>query len=170
MQKFGCKTPPDTNQRNFQWMCENWQSQGMAPEFGIRQSRLADAYAQNGNARHFHLRHLTCLDDVPAEGEDIVGSDTMLSSMKFRCFGARTVKHPDYLGSFICHDGARKDRRDIWQKTACRSVEIAVELPGFKYDDALWPMLGWLAGPLVTQSQSSVLNRPRNGVGDRRRT
>ena len=59
--------------------------------------------------------------------------------------GARTQKHGDYLDLCIAITG-RAPRTGVYlNENRMPSCEILVTLPE-NFDDALWPMLGWLAG------------------------
>lgn len=146
MQRLGAKTRIPTTINAISVDRENWQAQGMAPEFGNKASRLADAYVKMGCRPTF-----TCapylLDDAPAEGEDIGWSESNAVIYANSVLGARTAKHPDYLDLFIAMTGRAPKTGVYLAENRMPECEIAVKLPG-SYDDALWPMLGWLAGTL----------------------
>ncbi|WP_099825082.1 aconitase X [Oceaniglobus indicus] len=122
----------------------NWTAQGVPPDFGLPAQRLADAYVEMGARPSF-----TCapylLDDAPALGESIGWSESNAVIYANSVLGARTVKHPDFLDLFIALTG-RAPLSGVYLDAdrAARRV-IAVDLPP-GHDDALWPMLGWLAG------------------------
>ncbi|WP_205756049.1 aconitase family protein [Labrenzia sp. 011] len=123
---------------------ENWQSQGVLPDFGSRASRLADAYVNMGARPTF-----TCapylLDDIPAENEQIGWSESNAVIYANSVLGARTQKHPDYLDLFIAMTGRAPNTGVYLAENRRPDCEIYVELPE-THDDSLWPMLGWLAG------------------------
>lgn len=122
----------------------HWQAQGVPPDFGVPAQRLADTYVEMGARPSF-----TCapylLDDAPGQGEAIGWSESNAVIYANSVLGARTVKHPDFLDLFIALTG-RAPMSGVYRDAdrAARRV-IAVELPDGP-DDALWPMLGWLAG------------------------
>lgn len=123
---------------------ENWSTQGVMAEFGAKASRLADAYVNMGARPTF-----TCapylLDDAPARGEAIGWSESNAVIYANSVLGARTQKHPDYLDLFIAITGRTPDT-GVYRAENRRPVcEIRVAVPA-SFDDALWPMLGWLAG------------------------
>ena len=123
---------------------ENWKSQGVAPDLGGKASRLADAYVKMGAYPTF-----TCspylLVEKPIKGELIGWSESNAVIYANSVIGARTQKHPDYLDLFIAMTG-RVPKTGVYltenRKPVC---EINITLPD-KLDDALWPMIGWLAG------------------------
>lgn len=122
----------------------HWRKQGVPPNFGLPAQRLADAYVEMGAQPSF-----TCapylLQDAPAFGESIGWSESNAVIYANSVLGARTVKHPDFLDLFIALTG-RAPLSGVYlaAERAPRRV-ISVDLPD-GHDDALWPMLGWLAG------------------------
>ena len=82
----------------------NWRKQGVAPDFGLRAARLADAYVKMGARPTF-----TCapylLDSAPVAGENIGWSESNAVIYANTVLAARTVKHPDYLDLFIAMTG-----------------------------------------------------------------
>ena len=125
----------------------HWRAQGVPPDFGLSAQRLADAYVEMGARPSF-----TCapylLEDAPALGESIGWSESNAVIYANSVLGARTVKHPDFLDLFIALTG-RAPLSGVYldDERAARRV-IHVDLPGGR-DDALWPLLGWLAGRLA---------------------
>ncbi|MGJ8546482.1 MAG: cis-3-hydroxy-L-proline dehydratase [Sulfitobacter sp.] len=122
----------------------NWRKQGVPPDFGLPASRLADAYVTMGARPSF-----TCapylLETVPARGEMIAWSESNAVIYANSVLGARTVKHPDFLDLCMALTG-RAPLSGVYleaQRAPQRVIEVNVP-QGF--DDALWPMLGWLAG------------------------
>ncbi len=144
MQKMGARTIIPTTINAISVDRENWPSQGVVPDFGRKASRLADAYVRMGARPTF-----TCapylLEDVPAEGEAIGWSESNAVIFANSVLGARTVKHPDYLDLFIAMTGRAPNTGVYLDANRIPDLEIRVRLPQ-GYDDAIWPMLGWLAG------------------------
>ena len=124
----------------------NWRSQGVPPVFGNPAQQLADAYVQMGAQPSF-----TCapylLMDPPKKGEAIAWAESNAVVYANTVLGARTVKHPDFLDLCIALTG-RAPLSGVYldaPRAARRVIEI--DLPD-AHDDAIWPMLGWLAGRL----------------------
>lgn len=144
MDALGAKTVIPTTINAISVDRENWQDQRVPADFGARASRLADAYVHMGGRPTF-----TCapylLDDVPEQDEAIGWSESNAVIYANSVLGARTQKHPDYLDLFIAITG-RAPNTGVYLAENRRPVcEIRVALPA-SFDDALWPMLGWLAG------------------------
>ncbi|MBW0157592.1 aconitase X [Sedimentimonas flavescens] len=122
----------------------NWRAQGVSEEFGAPAAGLADAYVEMGARPSF-----TCapylLEDRPAAGEDIAWAESNAVIYANSVLGARTVKHADFMDLCIALTG-RAARAGVYleQNRAPRRI-IDVALPE-GYDDAFWPMLGWLVG------------------------
>ncbi|MDG1116891.1 MAG: aconitase family protein [Flavimaricola sp.] len=144
MQKMGARTIIPTTINAISVDRENWPTQGVVPDFGRKASRLADAYVRMGARPTF-----TCapylLEDVPAKGEAIGWSESNAVIFANSVLGARTVKHPDYLDLFIAMTGRAPNTGVYLDANRIPDLEIRVSLPQ-GYDDAIWPMLGWLAG------------------------
>jgi cis-L-3-hydroxyproline dehydratase len=125
----------------------HWRDQGVPPVFGLPAQSLADAYVEMGARPSF-----TCapylLEDAPGFGESIGWSESNAVIYANSVLGARTVKHPDFLDLFIALTG-RAPLSGVYLDAhrAARRI-IHVNLPD-GHDDALWPMLGWLAGRLA---------------------
>ena len=123
---------------------ENWQSQGVVPDLGMKASRLADAYVKMGAHPTF-----TCapylLAESPIKGEVIGWSESNAVIYANSVIGARTQKHPDYLDLFIAMTGRTPNTGVYLEKNRQPVCEIQVTLPT-SFDDAIWPMVGWLAG------------------------
>lgn len=144
MDEMGAKTVIPTTINAISVDRENWQAQRVPADFGARASRLADAYVNMGARPTF-----TCapylLDDVPVLNEAIGWSESNAVIYANSVLGARTQKHPDYLDLFIAITG-RAPNTGVYLAENRRPVcEIRVSVPAY-FDDALWPMLGWLAG------------------------
>lgn len=122
----------------------NWRAQGVPPDFGLPASRLTDAYVSMGARPSF-----TCapyqLPAPPKRGEVIAWAESNAVIYANSVLGARTVKHPDFLDLCIALTG-RAPLSGVYLDAhrAPRRV-IEVSLPA-RYDEAIWPMLGWLAG------------------------
>lgn len=146
MHAMGAKTCIPTTINAISVDRENWKSQGVVPDFGSKASRLADAYVNMGARPTF-----TCapylLDDAPQQGEAIGWSESNAVIYANSVLGARTQKHPDYLDLFIAMTGRAPNTGVYLEQNRRPQCEVQVELPK-KYDDALWPMLGWLAGAM----------------------
>lgn len=122
----------------------HWRDQGVPPSFGGPAQKLADAYVEMGAQPSF-----TCapylLQDTPQLGEMIGWSESNAVIYANSVLGARSVKHPDFMDLFIAITG-RAPLSGVYLdvgRTARRAVHV--DLP-CTYDDALWPLLGWLAG------------------------
>ncbi|GAB4393022.1 MAG: aconitase X [Kiloniellaceae bacterium] len=138
-----------------------WRGLGVPADFGLPASRLAEAYLEMGAQPSF-----TCapyqLPDPPAAGEDIGWSESNAVIYANSVLGARTAKHPDYLDLCIALTG-RAPRAGVYlPENRQAQRRIAVELPE-GYDDAFWPLLGWVAGqkapdriPLLTGLEAAA--------------
>lgn len=144
MYQMGARTRIPTTINAISVDRENWQSQDIVPDFGNKASRLADAYVKMGARPTF-----TCapylLDESPVLGERIGWSESNAVIYANSVIGARTAKHPDYLDLFIAMTGRAPETGVYLDKNRVPEHVINVVLPE-TYDDALWPMLGWLAG------------------------
>lgn len=123
---------------------QGWQGRGVPPLFGTKASRLADAYVRMGAAPSF-----TCAPyqgvSVPHRGEVIGWSESNAVIYANSVLGARTAKHPDYLDLFIAMTGRAPETGVYLDANRVAEVVIDVDAPEGA-DDALWPLLGWLAG------------------------
>lgn len=144
MDEMGAKTVIPTTINAISVDRENWQAQRVPADFGARASRLADAYVNMGARPTF-----TCapylLEDVPVLDEAIGWSESNAVIYANSVLGARTQKHPDYLDLFIAITGRAPNTGVYLAENRKPVCEIRVSLPR-SFDDALWPMLGWLAG------------------------
>lgn len=144
MHQMGARTCIPTTINAISVDRENWTRQGVVPDFGRKASRLADAYVNMGARPTF-----TCapylLDDAPHQNEAIGWSESNAVIYANSVLGARTQKHPDYLDLFIAMTG-RAPNTGVYLAENRRAVcQLHVTLPD-TFDDAIWPMLGWLAG------------------------
>jgi predicted aconitase/predicted aconitase with swiveling domain len=128
----------------------SWRTQGVPPVFGLRAARLADAYVKMGARPTF-----TCapylLETAPEAGENIGWSESNAVIFANTVLAARTVKHPDYLDLFIAMTGRAPMSGVYLPANRAPKRRIHIELPQ-GYDDALWPMLGYIAGQLAPNS------------------
>ncbi len=122
----------------------NWQAQGVPPVFGNPAQKLADAYVEMGAQPSF-----TCapylLREPPELGEMIGWSESNAVIYANSVLGARTVKHPDFMDLFIALTGRAPLSGVYLDAGRAARRAIHVDLPA-RHDDALWPLLGWLAG------------------------
>ncbi|MCF3934766.1 aconitase family protein [Acuticoccus sp. M5D2P5] len=125
----------------------NWRTQGTPEAFGAPAARLADAYVRMGAQPTFTCAPYT-LGGPPERDEPIAWAESNAVVYANSVLGARTVKHPDFLDLFIALTG-RAPLAGVYRDAdrAPRRV-IRVALPA-AFDDALWPMLGWLVGRLA---------------------
>ncbi|WP_226553839.1 cis-3-hydroxy-L-proline dehydratase [Celeribacter naphthalenivorans] len=122
----------------------NWRSQGVAEEFGLPASQLADAYVEMGAKPSF-----TCapylLADKPTQGEDIAWAESNAVIYANSVLGARTVKHADFMDLCIALTG-RAAQTGVYLDANRRPRRIIDVTVPEGIDDAFWPMLGWLVG------------------------
>lgn len=147
MAEMGAKVRVPTTMNAISVDYANWRSQNVPLDFGLPASQLADAYIQMGALPSF-----TCapyqLDDRPVAGEDIGWSESNAVIYANSVLGARTAKHPDYLDLCIALTGRAPQSGVYLEANRFARREIEVELPD-GYDDALWPLLGWLVGQMA---------------------
>ncbi len=126
---------------------ENWTDDDLPPDFGQAASRLADAYVRMGARPTF-----TCApylaSDPPRLGENVGWSESNAVIFANSVLGARTAKHPDYLDLFVALTGRAPETGVYLPENRRARMAIEVELPR-DHDDALWPLLGWIAGRLA---------------------
>jgi predicted aconitase/predicted aconitase with swiveling domain len=164
MVKMGAQTRIPTTINAISVDRNNWQTQGVSPDFGHKASRLADAYVSMGARPTF-----TCapylLEHPPSEGESIGWSESNAVIYANSVLGARTVKHPDYLDLFIAMTGRAPKTGVYLDQNRVAQRQIHVTIPQ-DFDDALWPMLGWLTGirspdriPVITGLEASFITQ-----------
>ena len=164
MANMGAKTRIPTTMNAISVDRENWQTQGVSVDFGNKASRLADAYVKMGALPTF-----TCapylLEEPPCEGELIGWSESNAVIFANSVLGARTVKHPDYLDLFIAMTGRAPKTGVYLDENRVAQREIHITLCE-DFDDALWPMLGWLAGikspskiPIITGLEAAHISQ-----------
>ncbi len=140
----------------------NWESQGIDPDFGKKASRLADAYVKMG-AHPTYTCAPYLLEDIPKEHEVIGWSESNAVIYANSVLGAKTQKHPDYFDLFVAMTGRAPKAGVYLDKERMPKYEINIDLPS-KFDDSIWPMIGWLIGkfspnkiPLVTGLEKTSL-------------
>ena len=140
----------------------NWESQGIDPDFGNKASRLADAYVKMG-AHPTYTCAPYLLEDIPKEHEVIGWSESNAVIYANSVLGAKTQKHPDYFDLFVAMTGRAPKAGVYLDKERMPKYEINIDLPS-QFDDSIWPMIGWLIGkfspnkiPLVTGLEKTSL-------------
>lgn len=123
---------------------EHWQAQAVPASFGRPAARLADAYVRMGCQNTF-----TCspylLDTAPEKGEMIAWAESNAVIYANTVLGARTAKHPDFLDLCIAMTGRAPLSGVYLDQHRFSQRIIHVDIPeGF--DDAFWPLIGYLAG------------------------
>jgi cis-L-3-hydroxyproline dehydratase len=147
MQQMGARVTIPTTINAISVDHGNWRNQGVAPDFGLRAARLADAYVNMGARPTF-----TCapylLETVPQAGENIGWSESNAVIYANTVLAARTTKHPDYLDLFIAMTGRAPKSGVYHQANRAPRRQLHIEVPP-AHDDALWPMIGYIAGQLA---------------------
>ena len=140
----------------------DWESQGIDPDFGNKASRLADAYVKMG-AHPTYTCAPYLLEDIPKEHEVIGWSESNAVIYANSVLGAKTQKHPDYFDLFVAMTGRAPKAGVYLDKERMPKYEINIDLPS-QFDDSIWPMIGWLIGkfspnkiPLVTGLEKTSL-------------
>ena len=122
----------------------NWRQQGVPAQFGGPAERLANAYVKMGCRPTF-----TCapylLEGGPELGEAIGWSESNAVIYANSVVGARTAKHPDFLDLCIALTGRAPLSGVYLTENRRPEVILEVELPT-EAEDALWPLIGYLAG------------------------
>ena len=161
MEKMGGRVTIPTTMNAISVDHGNWRQQGVPPDFGLRAARLADAYVAMGARPTF-----TCapylLESAPKAGENIGWSESNAVIYANTVLAARTVKHPDYLDLFIAMTGRAPLSGVYLTENRAPRRRVHIDLPP-DHDDALWPMLGYIAGqlapdriPLLTGLEATV--------------
>ncbi|HEX3982213.1 MAG TPA: aconitase family protein [Acidisoma sp.] len=122
----------------------HWRAQGVPGSFGGPAARLAEAYLRMGCSGSF-----TCspylLDPAPRFGDRIAWSESNAVIFANTVLGARTGKHPDFLDLCIALTGRAPLAGVYLDRHRQAQRIIDVEVPEGA-DDALWPLIGYLAG------------------------
>lgn len=147
MQTMGARVQVPTTMNAISVDHGNWRKQGVAQDFGIAASRLADAYVEMGALPTF-----TCApylsDERPNVGETIGWSESNAVIYANSVLGARTNKHPDFFDLFIAMTGRVPEVGVYCQIERQPAMTIDVELPAGA-DESVWPLIGWIAGNLA---------------------
>ena len=140
----------------------DWESQGIDPDFGNKASRLADAYVKMG-AHPTYTCAPYLLEDIPKEHEVIGWSESNAVIYANSVLGAKTQKHPDYFDLFVAMTGRAPKAGVYLDKERMPKYEINIDLPS-QFDDSIWPMIVMLIGkfspnkiPLVTGLEKTSL-------------
>lgn len=148
MISMGAKVKIPTTMNAISVDYSNWRNQGVSLDFGLPATELADAYVQMGVKSSF-----TCApyqaEDAPSEGENIGWAESNAVIYANTVLGARTEKHPDFFDLFIALTGRAPLSGVYLEKHRVAQIVIEVALPD-GHDDAVWPMLGWLAGHIAS--------------------
>lgn len=144
MAKMGAKVCVPTTMNAISVDYDNWREQHVPLNFGLPASQLADAYVQMGASPSF-----TCapylLDNPPGKGENIGWSESNAVIYANSVLGARTAKHADFLDLCIGLTGRVPEAGVYLAQNRVGQIEIEVQPPE-DYDDAFWPLLGWVVG------------------------
>ena len=125
----------------------NWRKQGVPPTFGLRAARLADAYVQMGARPTF-----TCapylLTTAPKGGRKhrLVGIQCG-DLCQYRA-GRPHGQAPGLPRSLHRHDGPRAPVGCLSARQPRAAAVAFTSTAPTDHDDALWPMLGYIAGQL----------------------
>lgn len=144
MMEMGARVKVPTTMNAISVDQDNWRTQGVPPAFGLPASQLAEAYVKMGASPTF-----TCApylaDDRPQLGEEIGWSESNAVIYANSVLGARSVKHPDFFDLFIALTGRAPLSGVYLTENRHAQVRIAIDLPTL-YDEAIWPLIGWVAG------------------------
>jgi predicted aconitase/predicted aconitase with swiveling domain len=144
MEQLGARVRVPTTMNAISVDLQNWQAQGVPPEFGGPAARLADSYVRMGCRPSF-----TCapylLDDPPDAGEPIGWSESNAVIFANSVLGARTAKHPDFLDLCIALTGRAPLAGAFLDEHRRARRIVDVELPDGAGPEA-WPLIGYLAG------------------------
>ncbi len=123
-----------------------WRALGVPEAYAVEVRRQTDAYVAMGAEPTF-----TCapylLDGAPRAGDPIGWAESNAVAFANSVIGARTDKYPDYLDLCIALTGRAPLAGCHLPEQRRAQALIAVEAPQ-AFDDALYPMLGYLAGEL----------------------
>lgn len=146
MYKLGANVSIPTTINAISVNLNNWENQGVEPDFGNKASRLANAYEKMG-AHPTYTCAPYLLENKPQRDEVIGWSESNAVIYANSILGAKTQKHPDYLDLFIAMTGRAPKAGVYLTENRIPKIEISVHLPT-DFDDSIWPMLGWLIGDL----------------------
>jgi predicted aconitase/predicted aconitase with swiveling domain len=146
MYKLGANVSIPTTINAISVNLNNWENQGVEPDFGNKASRLANAYEKMG-AHPTYTCAPYLLENKPQRDEVIGWSESNAVIYANSILGAKTQKHPDYLDLFIAMTGRAPKAGVYLTENRIPKIEISIHLPT-DFDDSIWPMLGWLIGDL----------------------
>jgi predicted aconitase/predicted aconitase with swiveling domain len=125
-----------------------WRKLGVDPVFGEQATRLADAYVRMG-AHPTYTCAPYLLESAPSFGDNIGWAESNAVVYANSILGARTMKYPDFLDICIALTG--RAPMAGCHTDAGRAATIRVEVaPLGPADDALFPLLGYHIGHLVS--------------------
>ena len=124
----------------------NWRAQRVPEDFGRPAQELADAYVRMG-CRPTYTCAPYLLESAPTYGECIAWAESNAVIFANSVLGARTPKHPDFLDLCIALTGRAPLSGVYLDLNRKPGLVVDIELPQ-DFDDALWPLVGYLAGKL----------------------
>ena len=124
----------------------NWRAQRVPEDFGQPAQELADAYVRMG-CRPTYTCAPYLLESAPTYGECIAWAESNAVIFANSVLGARTPKHPDFLDLCIALTGRAPLSGVYLDLNRKPGLVVDIELPQ-DFDDALWPLVGYLAGKL----------------------
>ena len=126
-----------------------WRSQGVPAELGEPSEAVADAYVRLGVTPTY-----TCapylLDGPPVCGQQIAWAESNAVVYANAVIGARTMKYPDYLDILIALIGRAPNAGAHTDAGRRATVQIAVDVPVERLDDAFYPTLGYHVGTIAS--------------------
>jgi cis-L-3-hydroxyproline dehydratase len=127
-----------------------WRALGIAPERAAAVEQQTEAYLAMGARPSF-----TCapylLDTAPKPGEHIGWAESNAVAFANSVLGAQTDKYPDYLDLCVALTG--RAPASGCHVAAKRQPQIRINItPPAVADDALFPLLGYIAGSLSPNS------------------
>lgn len=148
MAKKGAKVRIPTTMNAVSVNRDSWRAQGVAEDFGMPASQLAEAYLEMGAQPT-----LTCapylLAERPARGEVIAWAESNAVIYANSVLGAMTPKHADFMDLCIALTGRAAEVGVYLAENRAPLLCIDVSVPNHT-DDAFWPLLGWLSGRLCS--------------------
>ncbi len=126
-----------------------WRDQGVPAELGEPSEAVADAYLRLGVTPTY-----TCapylLDGPPVCGQQIAWAESNAVVFANAVIGARTMKYPDYLDILIALVGRAPNAGAHTDAGRRATVQIAVDVPLERLDDAFYPTLGYHVGTIAS--------------------
>jgi len=140
-----------------------WRALGVAEDFALPASALADAYLSMGARPTF-----TCapylLDSAPRFGEQIGWAESNAVVYANSVIGARTMKYPDFLDVCIALTGRAPLAGCHLDAGRCATLEIVVAWPDGA-DDSYWPLLGYCCGAACGSEIPLISGLETSGAG-----